>query len=293
MKVDLGACAVCGAKNSKFVEVCYKCGAPLPWAPNYVAPKTPEPKPAPAQPIPTPAPTSGTKTVVIPSDPVSPSAPADLPSGSKLDRVPRRVQAPTWALALGVVGCVALGMILVTVFGRGSKNPSTQPVVVPTPVTAPTQTDNAVATNAVATNAAPVPVVAPTSATPAISPTPAPTVENVKLGPSFSEVDAKMNARNTTSTEAQKDAYWQSVVGSQVTWQGKVVEVRSKDTGQIILHCGSQNPPSEVQVSLDGTQLGDLAAIGKKNMITIQGILQGHSEKGYSVERAKIVNKGS
>ena len=67
MKVDLGQCAVCGAKNSKYVEKCYKCGAPLPWAPGFVAPKNAPQKPAPQPAAPSATPTdAGAKTVVIP-----------------------------------------------------------------------------------------------------------------------------------------------------------------------------------------------------------------------------------
>jgi len=44
MKVDTGHCTSCNAKNSKFVEKCYKCGAVLPWGNGYVAPAAPSPQ---------------------------------------------------------------------------------------------------------------------------------------------------------------------------------------------------------------------------------------------------------
>ncbi len=64
MKVETGSCTACGAKNSKFVEKCYKCHAVLPWGAGY---RAPAPQATPTQLV--------TPTPSIPATPPRPAAP--------------------------------------------------------------------------------------------------------------------------------------------------------------------------------------------------------------------------
>ena len=79
MKVETGSCTACGAKNSKFVEKCYKCHAVLPWGAGY---RAPAPQPQPTQLV-TPAP-------VIPAHPVAPPRPIAPPAFDPLAPPPAR-----------------------------------------------------------------------------------------------------------------------------------------------------------------------------------------------------------
>ena len=81
MKVDLGKCTACGAKNSKFVEKCYKCHALLPWAANY-RPPAPQPQSAPTQLV--------TPATPAPSVPATPPRPTPSPAFDPLTPPPAR-----------------------------------------------------------------------------------------------------------------------------------------------------------------------------------------------------------
>ena len=107
MKVDLGQCAVCGAKNSKYVENCYKCGAALPWAPDYVAPQTDDQR---------------AETVAVAA---SEAKPIDAPVPSVSRGARSKVALPVWALFAGGVGLLVLGMALWAIIAA---TPSGQPM---------------------------------------------------------------------------------------------------------------------------------------------------------------------
>lgn len=118
--------------------------------------------------------------------------------------------------------------------------------------------------------------------------TPAPQPQ-VRIGPSFSEVDSKMDDRLTQWTDAQKDAYWATVEGTRVTWTGEVVEVKLDAGGRIILKCNPKTMGSDVTVSMDGSQLDKLPSLNKKQQITIEGILEDHSMFGYTVRQGRVI----
>ena len=131
---------------------------------------------------------------------------------------------------------------------------------------------------------------APAEQTPAVSAeqTPAPQSQ-VRIGPSFSEVDSKMDDRLTQWTDAQKDAYWATVEGTQVTWMGEVVEVTLDGGGRVTLKCNPKTMGSDVTVSMDGSQLRKLPSLSKKQQITIEGILEDHSMFGYTVRQGRVI----
>ena len=79
MKVDTGHCTACDAKNSKFVEKCYKCGAVLPWGAGYVTPQKPAPA-APQPPPPNPAPRPQAVMPFSPAPQPLPPAPSYQPA---------------------------------------------------------------------------------------------------------------------------------------------------------------------------------------------------------------------
>lgn len=110
----------------------------------------------------------------------------------------------------------------------------------------------------------------------------------VRPGPAFSEVDAKMDSRLSQWTEAQKQAYWASVQGTQVNWSGEVVEVKLDGGGSITLKCNPNTYSSDVEVKLDGSQLNKLPLLSKGQRITIQGILHAHSVYGYDITQGSV-----
>ncbi len=111
----------------------------------------------------------------------------------------------------------------------------------------------------------------------------------VRRGPAFHEVDARMDDRLTDLTEAQKQAYWQNVSGTQVTWTGEVVEVSITSGGKITLKCNPKTYTSDTSVTMDGTQVDYLPSIVKGQRITVAGILQSHSTTGYTLSQGRIV----
>lgn len=110
----------------------------------------------------------------------------------------------------------------------------------------------------------------------------------VRIGPSFTEVDSKMDDRITQWTDAQKEAYWASVEGTQVTWSGEVIEVKLDDGGTVSLKCNPKTFASDVIVNLDGSQLDKLPSLSKGQRITIVGILKEHSMFGYTISDGRV-----
>ena len=94
------------------------------------------------------------------------------------------------------------------------------------------------------------------------------------------------------ATEAQKQAYWQSVTGTQVVWEGQVVDVRLTSGGEITLKCNPQTSTSDVHVIMDGSQMDLLPKINRSQRIRVQGILQGHSMFGYTLSQGRVVGQG-
>lgn len=325
MKVDLGTCAVCGAKNSKFVEACYKCGAPLPWAPNYVAPPAnskphvqpaPEQKPADLTPAPAPSTTPESKPRNVSPPVVSPPLDVALDAltptpGPGSRRVPeqvaenmkRRVAVPTWAIGALVLGCVTLGMGLVYLFGNRPSTPSVMPPNVPdaVPITSPTPAVTTAATpittaESTAASAVPAPTSEPTSA-PTIQPTPEPT-QAVSPSPTGGmSVNLPPAARsgpmfdelwkNTHSgTSAQQDAYWQSVQGTSVTWRGEFVSLGSNPSGPLVMRCRSGQNAAVVTVELDESAITPQPQPNQS--IVVEGRLQRRSSEGYTLTNGRV-----
>ena len=231
MKVDLGQCAVCGAKNSKYVEKCYKCGAALPWAPDYVAPKNTPQNPKPANPATAPAVApananagansgAGAKTVVIsPTDANSGSA-SNAQAEARADAAPiieagaasgaptikqraqNKVQVPAWAMGAGGLGLLLLGMALWALLG---KKPARAPVVVaPTP-SAITTALAPIAPATTATPAMPGTTAQPTPATtaaPTSMPTTAPTSMPAAPVPNATAAPSAPSASPTSAPDA-------------------------------------------------------------------------------------------
>lgn len=324
MKVDLGSCAACGAKNSKFVQACYKCGATLPWAPGYVAPKTPEPaKPQPASPQatppaspspkPTPQPVSTSndaKTVVAPPLDVSQfeNQKAGVPK-SISERAKRQVVIPTWAIGAGVAGSLALGMALMMAFGN--RNPETpaiipvSPTASPSPIVAPTTTTTpdptltatpaaAVATPAAgstplpagATGATPLPTGTPVPATaPTVTPTVAPaTPVAAASGPTF---DA-LYLNTTSGTTEQKAAYWKTVENTRVSWRGDFVSLGTSPEGPLTIRCKRGTSSALVTISLSTTPPQTLPPMQPNQSIAVEGILTSYSTQGYQLSQGRV-----
>jgi hypothetical protein len=94
--------------------------------------------------------------------------------------------------------------------------------------------------------------------------------------------------RSGDHTEAQKQAYWQSVRGKQVTWSGQVDQVEITSGGRITLKCNPQSWGSDVSVNLDGTQIQMLPSIQRGTTVTVKGLLEGHSMFGYTLTNGQI-----
>lgn len=297
MKVDLGQCAVCGAKNSKYVEKCYKCGAPLPWAPGYVAPKNAPQKPA-TQPVATPVPApadAGAKTVVIPPIDETKSTPIIEPrttSGATTiaERVNNKVQVPAWAMVAGGLGLLLLGMALWALLG---KKPAPTVVVSPTPS---------------ATTAALAPIVPAASAQPTIAPTAqatlAPTAEATAIataapttvapasgvevtpeaGPAFDELYANL----TTGTPQQQQLYWDSVKGKKINWRGEFVGLGNATTGPLVVNCKGAKGALKVTVNLDATKPQTLPKYTPNQSVPFEGVLDSHGAGEVTVKDGRV-----
>lgn len=270
MQTETGKCTACGAKNSRFVQDCYRCQRPLPWSSNYSVASPPSVAPPPHNFPPRNA---------IPPQP-QPSVPPVVQPGFVPTAPPQKsseVRLKSWHLAAMVGGGVLFGMVIVGAFlsprlDRKSipkptgRTPDAAPTASPT-VVVPTPQKN---------------VLLPTSA-PVAAPTP-------RQGPSFHEADAYFDDRKTDLTDAQKQDYWTRISGTQVTWRGAVVEVRMDSGGSISMRCNPETMTSDVQVTLDGTQTSLLPSINKGQYVTVKAILQDHSSFGYTLARGQIVD---
>ncbi len=277
MKVDLGQCAVCGAKNSKYVEKCYKCGAALPWAPDYVAPKN-----APQKPVAAPD-DAGAKTVVTPAvegdltsaPTLEPQATPDAPSVS--ERTSRKVAVPVWALVVGGVGLLVLGMGLWALPGK--KLAPTTVTVAPKPIAtasapapiAPAAVSPTLAPTADATT---VPAVAPT-----IGATP-PTEVALASGPTFDELYANL----TNGTPQQQTLYWQSVKGQKISWRGEFVRLGNAASGPLVINCKSADGTLKVTVNLKATAPQTLPSFKANQSVPFEGTLESHSAGEVTVK---------
>ena len=284
MKVELGNCTACGEKNSKWVQNCHKCHALLPWTAGYQAPTSeaePELKPETPLPVSTAAPT----VEISPQDFKDSSAPVEATPTPQLPLAPSEPTAPRkappyagWAVA-GVLGiaCVALWV-------RGNRAPDVLPAApLSTPIATPLPTANG------AQNLPTFPTSIPeTNALPAVTPTVAPPIAVARRGPSFAEVEENLTDAAQKFTDAQKQDYWNRVVGSRVSWRGQVVNVSASGEGEIVLKC---NPHSDstVTLALDGSQMARLPSINKNQMLSIEGILQEHGDNNYKLSRGRIM----
>lgn len=125
--------------------------------------------------------------------------------------------------------------------------------------------------------------------TPSAQPTTNATAEpQARIGPSFAEVDSRMSSRQYEWTEAQQQAYWATVQGTQISWSGEITEVKTENGGSIMLKCNPKTFTFDVTVSLDGTQVDKLAALSKGQRITIVGILNSHSTFGYTIKQGRV-----
>ena len=266
MKVDLGQCAVCGAKNSKYVANCYKCSAVLPWAPGYVAPKN-----APQTTAPSTAATAtdnDAKTVVI--------APLDE---AKLQPTPAKTQVRSKAT-------IGFGLLLIAIslatwaFLRTLRAPTTV-VVAPTPITTPA-TLAPIAPIAPATDATASPTVAPTTATTdntaAVAATP-PVTES-EAGPSFDELYANL----TQGTPRQQQLYWGSVKGKKISWRGDFVSLGNAASGPLIVNCKSGTGTLKVTIALDATAPQTLPKYTINQSVPFEGFLGSRGAGGVGIK---------
>lgn len=323
MKVDLGQCAVCGAKNSKYVEKCYKCGAALPWASGYAAPKTApqKPTPQPAQPVRPAAPSAdgGAKTVVTtpidnaPADntrapTIEPVASDNSPTPSVAQRAQKSVQVPAWALGAGGLGLIVLGMGLWAL----SHNKPVEPALAPAPIAtssapalapivpAVTSQPTAIAdANAVAVVVAPTPQTT-AQTTPAATPiaTPIATTEATiaappiaagmsvapEIGPTFDELYANLN----TGTPQQQALYWESVKNKKINWRGEFVSLGSAATGPLIVNCKTAKGALKVTVHLDAANPQTLQNFAPNQSVPFSGILESRNAAGVTVKDARV-----
>ena len=299
MKVDIGQCAVCGAKNSKYVEKCYKCGAALPWAPGYVAPKN-APQPAPQPAMPRPASTSvgaDAKTIVVPPLDVSaqpnarpnvqPATPQNAPTVA--ERAQSKVQVPAWAIGVGGLGLLVLGMALWALLGS---KPAPAPATVPAPgatASAPALAPIAPDANAVAPDLTP-------SATPALTPeaTDQPTVSAAGAtaagataapvpGPTFDELYANL----TTGTPQQQSLYWESVKNTKIGWRGEFLSLGNAATGPLVVNCKAAKGALKVRANLDAKAPQTLPSYAPGQSVPFEGILESRSAGEITVKDAR------
>ena len=289
MKVDLGQCAVCGAKNSKYVEKCYKCGAPLPWAPGFVAPKN-APQPV-AAPVATPT-GAGAKTVVIP--PIDEAKPAPVvespaPKGAPTmaERAQNKVQVPAWAIIAGGLGLLLLGMALWALLGK-KPAPATVAVaptpaatttalapIVPAaqPTTAPTADATAIPTSAPTGEPTTIATVAPTTAAPAIT-------DVTASGPTFDELYANL----TPGTPQQQSLYWDSIKGRKINWRGEFISLGNAATGPLVVNCKSAKGALKVTIILDATTPQTLPKYTLNQSVPFEGVLESRSAGEVTVK---------
>ena len=113
---------------------------------------------------------------------------------------------------------------------------------------------------------------------------------SVRIGPGFNQLDANMDGRHSTWTDTQKSDYLLSVIGTQVKWQGEVIEVNEENGGRVTLKCNPETRGSDTVVELDGAQVDRLVRLCKHQRISVVGILSGHDESGYAIVDARVLN---
>lgn len=108
-------------------------------------------------------------------------------------------------------------------------------------------------------------------------------------GPDFFTVDAVMDDWDHTRTLAQREAYWETVRRTVVTWTGEVIDVSTVDGGLVGLNCNPRWPGVDVRVRLDGVAAETLTSLTKGEIITVRGILQAHTSAGYELSNGTLV----
>ena len=312
MKVDLGQCAVCGAKNSKYVENCYKCGAPLPWAPGYIAPKeAPQSQSVKPQ---SGAPDNAKTVAVTPRDatPNPVVAPQVQMEPNAKQRAQSKVAVPAWALGVGGLGLVALGMGLWALLGpkplataptivaptTAATAPATAPALAPivpvasatssatpnvTPIATPLAQPSGAPTTAATgtTNAA----VASATTAPAAQ-TQAPIIPAVApaTGPTFDELYTNL----TTGTPQQQTLYWNSVKGKRISWRGEFVNLGNATTGPLTLtvNCKSAKGALKVAVELGTATPQTLPQLNQP--VPFSGVLQSRETGAITVNQGRV-----
>jgi hypothetical protein len=307
MQVDIGTCALCGAKNSKFVESCYKCGAPLPWAPNYVAMNPPQPNAQPAAP---PAPKAAPPRPQTPT----PAAPRATGSSTAFDQnafdgsnggnaflttIQRPVQMPMWGAASGALGALVLGFLLAKAF---SKAPEPAVVVLPTPIPTVVATPLAAAAPALALTATPAATIAPTSAptatlVPSLSP---PAVSNTAAAPGSTPpalpAPAPVVAPNLSfdsvyinthqGTPDQQKVFWNTAINGKVNWRGTLVTAPTN--GSVTVRCGSGKDIATVVVNLDPSSGQIQAGLKPDQSVDVEGELQAYTPDSFVLSRGTV-----
>ena len=308
MKVDLGQCAVCGAKNSKYVEKCYKCGAPLPWAPDYVAPKTPQPaqpqpaQPQPAQPQPAqpqPAASGDAKTVVVTPLDAAPDpivAPKVETETNAKPRAQNRVAVPAWLLGAGGLGLLLLGMGLWALLGP--KRAATPVVLAPTTAATAPALAPIVPTASAMPNTTPgatplaQPGVAPTTAAIAsatLAPAAQPQATIVPAvapatGPTFDELYANL----TTGTPQQQALYWDSVKGGKINWRGEFVSLGNAATGPLVVNCKTAKGALKITIHLAESAPQTLPQLKPNQSVPFSGVLQSREAGAIVVNEGRV-----
>jgi hypothetical protein len=297
MKVDLGSCAVCGAKNSTFVEKCYKCGETLPWAPSFV----PHSLHSAVSP----------KVIAAKSDqnaaPSAYVAPTEEEKVGFIGLATRQVVLPGWSLATGGLGCMIFGMLLLSVFGR--RETAARVVVTPTAVATPVPT--LPPSPAVAPTTAPIVTVtatplavagtmAPTSVpsspvTPAPGETPITPQSEVSVAPTPAATAPVQNLSfenvflNThQGTPEQQRSYWNTIANAKVSWTGTFLGLGSSPGGPLTLKCGTGTSMATVLVNLD-TSVGLTLPILRPNQaISVEGNLQSYTNDTYILTQGLV-----
>ena len=221
------------------------------------------------------------------------------------ERARKPVQVPAWALGVGGLGLIVLGMGLWALFNQKP----TPPAVVPTPTAiapAPAATAPALAPIVPAETPTPAPdadanalapVVAPTAqttpvATPiatlapteAATPIPATGVAVApEVGPSFDELYANL----TTGTPQQQALYWDSVKGKKIDWRGEFVSLGSAATGPLVVNCKNAKGALQVTITLDATNPQTLPSYQIGQSVPFSGVLEGRSAGNITVKEGR------
>jgi hypothetical protein len=306
MKVDLAPCAACGAKNSTFVETCYKCGETLPWAPDFVphslnsaiSPKVVTAKAKETDSslnFPTPV-------YVAPTEDEKKTAFAMI-----AQPIAQPMVLPRWSLVLGGMGCVIFGMLIPSVFGRREDAPrivvAAKSTSVPLPTSLPvaivTPTTLAVVTFtptplAIAGAVAPEIVSTPTlTAAPGETPIAPLPVDSVS--PTFPPVlpTQDLSFENVYSnthqgTLEQQRSYWSGIANAKVNWAGTFLSLGSAPSGPLTLRCGTEPNAAIVLVNLDTSMGLTLPILRPNQAISVEGNLQSYTNDTYILTQGLV-----